>query len=72
MPSPEACIYFSSQWLGVIAYNILCLSGPSLGMEALSYCFKLPDPSPADSYVGVHFTSALTEIEANCIGNTDW
>jgi len=50
----------------------VCLSGPSLGMEVLPYHFKLPDPSTADSHVGVHFTSASTEMEVNCIGNTDW
>jgi len=50
----------------------VCLSGPSLGMEVLPYCLELPHTSPADSHVGVHFTSASTEMEVNRIGNTDW
>jgi len=50
----------------------VCLSGPSLGMEVLPYHFESPDPSPADSHVGVHFTSAPTEMEVNQVGNTDW
>jgi len=49
----------------------VCLSGPSLGMELLPYHFELPDPSPADSHVGVHFTSASTEMEVDHIDNTD-
>jgi len=49
----------------------VCLSGPSLGMELLPYRFELPDPSPADSHVRVHFTSASTEMEVDRIGNTD-
>jgi len=49
----------------------VCLSGPSLGMELLPYCFEPPDPSPAYSHV-VHFTSASTEIEVNRVSNTDW
>jgi len=50
----------------------VCLSGPSLGMELLPYCFEPPVPSPAtDSHVGVHFTSASTEMEVDCVGNTD-
>jgi len=31
----------------------VCLSGPSLEMEVLPYHFE-PDPSPADSHLGVH------------------
>jgi len=41
------------------------LSGPSLGMEVLPYHFELPDPSPADSHVGVHFISASIEMEVD-------
>ena len=41
----------------------VCLSGPSLGMELLPYHFELPDPSPTDSHVGLHFTSVSTEME---------
>jgi len=32
----------------------VCLSGPSLEMEVLPYYHFEPDPSPADSHVGVH------------------
>jgi len=49
----------------------VCLSGPSLGMELLPYHFELPDPSPADSHVGLPFTSVSTEMEVDCRGNTD-
>jgi len=41
-------------------------------MEVLPYRFELPDPSPADSHVGVYFTSASTEMEVNRVSNTDW
>jgi len=40
-------------------------------MELLPYRFELPDPSPVDSHVGVHFTSVSTEMEVNRVGNTD-
>jgi len=59
-------ISFSSE-----ASEEVCLSGPSLGMELLPYRFEPPDPSSADFHVGVHFTSASTEMEVNHIGNTD-
>ena len=49
----------------------VCLSGPSLGMELLPYHFEPPDPSPADSHVGLHFTSVSTEMEVDRGGNTD-
>jgi len=47
------------------------LIGPSLGMELLPYQFELPDPTPAVSHVGVHFTSVLTEMEVDRVGNTE-
>jgi len=50
----------------------VCLLGPSLGMEMLPYHFEPPDPSPADSHIGVHFTSASTEMEVDHVANTDW
>jgi len=40
----------------------VCLSGPSLGMELIPYCFEPPDPSSADSHVGVRFNSTSTEM----------
>jgi len=47
----------------------VCLSGPSLGIEVLPYCFELPDPSPVDLHVGVH---SSTETKVDRIGSIDW